>query len=673
MLASSWDFNASADNLGAITVNGQGDVIGASAFSYDGNATAHNGNAITIAGTSLLSSSSPIGLYAYSVNGDALADNDGTLKVDGDFATGAWAKSFNGNATTDNSDGHSVNANGRYDAVALMAGSTFGDATVNNGGSAYASSSEGNARGVFAYGDTVTVTNGLTGTIGANGYSEAIGIHASGYLDANVSNDGTIGASALGDVFGVNASSYGDTSVLNNGDIHAQSTDGKAYGVYAFGYNAYVNNGRGTIEATSTNKLADGIDAIGVYADARNYGTITATGATSATGVFGLGRASTDVYNAGDVTATATGTNGHAYGLSSIYARYSSADASAINVGAINANGAFASGIEVLAGNEAYAGNGNTVTVRGGDVTGITAASFAYDDGAANIVNLGIVDASGDLFALGAQAIARNFHGDASFQNTGYVYATSEYGSAQGVVVSADISGSVDNQGTIETRGGNSAYGVLALTADGDIDVTNGDTIATYAGMLTRRGDEIAYGVATQSNNGHITIDNQGDIITVGQDTAMGVYAATKWNDVDVTNNGFLASYAYSRAATGVIAITYTGEANVSNGEDGDVRAGGAYSASGLRAIGLYGDANVTNDGDIRTGAGVLDRGITSRSLYGGTATITNNGSISTRSGLSSYGAWARGDFGYAVVDNTGDINAYSTAGVAYGVVSGGR
>ncbi|MUV13703.1 hypothetical protein [Noviluteimonas gilva] len=658
MYAASLDGNASGSNAGTITVSADsGNAIGGNAFSIYGDATQTN------TGTLVVSGYNATGLYAYSIYGDALVDNDGTLKVDGtNTAQGGWAKSYYGNATVDNGATGVVNVNGTYGAAGLIAGAYYGTATVANAGSVSANSDLGVARGVFAYGDSAVVTNAGTGTINANGNLQAIAIDAEGLRGATVTNDGALTATSNGDAIGVWATSYGDSGVTNNGSIDVDAINGIAYGVYAGGYNAYVRN-FANIDAASVYGDAIGVGVGGVYAFAQNDGLINANGGSAGVGMFGYGVVSANLNNTGTINATASATDGFAAGILAV-----GDAAGSYNGGTITAVGAYATGIDIRATSDGSAVNVNQVIVRGGDVTGISVRASG-EGGTANVLNYGVVDAEGDLFAVGVAAVARGYLGTASVYNGGSVYASAKYGSAQGIVASADMDASVDNQGSLVTLGGDSAYGILALSADGDVTVDNGFQMATVA---SNRGYGIAYGIAAQSNNGLVTINNDGQMITVGDSTAMGIYASTKWNDVEVTNSGQLYSVSKYGGATGAIAITYTGDANVSNGEYGQVMVQGGYSAGGLRAISLYGDANVTNDGDVQTTGGVLDRGLTARSLYGGTATITNNGTISTEGGYSSYGVWARSDYGDATVNNIGGIESYSAYGVAYGALAGG-
>ncbi len=674
---------AATRNFADMAVYADGDAVGSSAVSLGANAWNANSGTMIVSGydaqgmyaasvagdtfgqnTGTLSVSGfyATGIYALSINGTAHADNYANLDVYGAFAQGAWARSINGSAEASNSAAGVVNVDGYYGAAGLIANADNGTATVTNAGMVNVISSAGVARGAFAYGQTAVVTNSGTLTTGAA--IQAIGIDAEGDRGATVTNSGTIVAGSSGDAIGVWATSNGDTRVVNDvsGNIDVDSVNGIAYGIYAGGYDAYVRN-FANVDAASVYGDAIGIGVAGVYAFAQNDGTINANGGSAGIGMFGYGVVSANLDNDGSINATASATEGFAAGILAI-----GDSVGAINGGTIYASGAFATGIDMRGTSAGSVENYDDVIVRGGDVTGISVRASGQG-GTANVLNYGVVDAQGDLFAVGIAAVARGYLGTASVYNGGNVTASAKYGAAQGIVASADTAASVDNQGVLHTYGGDSAYGILALSADGDVTVDNGNQIITAA---SNRGYGIAYGIAAQSNNGLVSITNDGLMITAGEDTAMGIYASTKWNDVEVTNNGALVSVAKYGAATGAIAITYTGDATVTNGEYGQVLASGAYSAGGLRAISLYGDAIVTNDGTVQTSAGALDRGLTARSLYGGTATITNNGTIETNGGYSSYGVWARSDYGDAMVHNTNSIKSTSTNGVAYGALAGG-
>ena len=687
MYAFSANGEAYTNNFADVDVRADGDAVGASAVSLGDDARNTNSGTMTVSGyfaQGLYSASAggdatarnavgalsvdgfyATGLYALSIDGDAHAINDASLDVHAAYGQGAWARSANGSAEAANTLGGSINVDGYFGAAGLIANADNGTATVTNGGTVNVISSAGVARGAFAYGDVVVVDN--TGSITTGAALQAIGVDAEGDRSATVTNGGSLVAGSGGDAIGVWATSYGDTRVVNtaSGNIDVDAVNGMAYGIYAGGEDAYVRNWA-TVDATSAYGMAVGIGVGGVHAFAENDGLVNATGGTRAFGMFGYGVESANLHNEGTINANATGTDGWAIGL---FAIGDSAGANN-NTGTITAVGATATGIDVRGTSAGSADNGNAVIVRGGDVSGMTVTATG-ESGTANVLNYGMVDAMGDNFALGMAAVARGYLGTASAYN-GYgstITASAKYGAAQGIVASADMDASVDNQGTLQTFGGDSAYGILALSADGDVTVDNAGMVVTSA---QNRGYGIAYGIAAQSNNGLVSITNDGMLVSLGEYTAMGIYASTKWNDVEVTNNGQLGALAYTGAATGAIAISYTGAANVSNGEDGQVVARGAYSAAGLRAISLYGDANVTNDGSVQTQGGALDRGITARSLYGGTATITNTGDITTESGYSSYGVWARSDNGDSVVDNDGSIQSTSVYGAAYGALAGG-
>lgn len=674
---------AATNNFGNLSVDANGDAVGSSAVSLGNNAWNANSGTMTVSGydaqgmyaasvagsafgqnTGTLSVSGfyATGIYALSINGTAHADNYAALDVYGAFAQGAWARSINGSAEAYNSEDGTINVDGYYGAAGLIANANNGTATVTNDGTVNVISSAGVARGAFAYGDTAVVDN--NGAITTGAAIQAIGIDAEGVRGATVTNGGNIVAGSSGSAIGVWATSYGDTIVTNQatGNIDVDAVNGVAYGIYAGGYSVGVHN-LATVDAASVYGDAIGIGVGGVYASAVNDGSISASGGSAGFGMFGYGAASVQLDNHGTINATATGSEGFAAGVLAI-----GDTAGAYNDGAVYANGAFATGIDIRGTSAGSVENHGGVIVGGGDVTGISVRASGQG-GNANVLNYGVVDATGDLFAVGIAAVARGYLGTASVYNGSSVTASAKYGSAQGIVASADIDASVDNQGVLHTYGGDSAYGILALSADGDITVDNGNQMITAA---MNRGYGIAYGIAAQSNNGLVSITNDGMMITAGEATAMGIYASTKWNDVEVTNNGLLASIAANGRATGAIAISYTGDANVSNSEYGQVIAQGAYSAAGLRAISLYSDANVTNDGDVHTYGGVLDRGLTARSLYGGAANITNNGTITTQSAYSSYGVWARSDYGDATVHNTNGITSTAQYGVAYGALAGG-
>ncbi|UHQ20027.1 hypothetical protein LVB87_02380 [Lysobacter sp. KIS68-7] len=620
---------SNSGDISATSTGIDGRALGAWSIADAGNASVDNTGSITVSAAGF---GFGVGAYALSSSGDATATNDGTMKVDAYYATGLSAISTgDGHATADNSG--TINVNGNYWAYALVASSLGGgDSTASNSGS-LAASALGNAYGMFALGDKVDATN--TGDIVANSvFLTATGIHAEGGTSTSVANDGSVGA-------------YG--------------TYGAAYGIYATGDNVHVDNQvDGVIHAATGGDYAAGILAAGNVVDLTNAGALTSDSNYLSAGVFTLGGDLT-VDNSGSIDAHAGGSYGTAFG---VFANGANVDVH--NSGTINADGVYATGVDARGTGTLSVDNDRGAIYAEGTIASAILARNSGEGGTATVTNEGLAYAYGDVFASGIEAIARAYQGTASVTNDGAVYAMGANADVQGIVAAADLEASVFNNGFVRAQGGGSAYGVLVISADGDTTVANTGAILAYA----EGRDGIAYGVAMQTNNGLASVTNDYVIHAIGTYSATGIYAATKWNDVEVTNNHELIAVAYADQALGIQAITYTGEANVTN--NGLLGAYAAYAAVGAWGISLYGDANVVNTGDIETFGGALDRGMIARTLYGGTASIDNSGDVNTYSGASSYGGWSRSDSGAAVVHNSGSISAHSVNGYGYGVISGG-
>lgn len=558
-----------------------------------------------------------IGAFGYAAAGDATVTNVGDIT-----------------ATTQ--------AGGYGMAIALAANSVNGDATASSNGTLLADGY--NAVGVFAYAmddgtanaanDGTLVVNGVyesygvksmsvygdaiasnSGDLSSNAYVYGVGIIAEGGNNATATNTGTI--SAQGSVgAGVGILVVGDqgtTTATNSGTVLADSGYGTAYGIYAVGFNGptiVTNDIDGSIEATSFQGNARGIYAVGLG------DTLTVT-------------------NDGTISASATGPNGEALGVLA----YGAGVTNIHNTGTIDATGAYASGI----------------------------LAFGIADGASvNVDGTGDITATGEIFASGIEAVSRNYHGTASVTSGGYVDVSSRYGVVQGLVAAADLEASITNTGTVFASGGSAAYGALAISADGDVtvDSANGDIFA-YANSR----DGVAYAVLAQTNNGHVAVTTGGLTYAIG-DNATGIYAGTKWNDIDVTNDGDMVVVGRTGYAEGMHSVNYEGTVTLTN--NGSMYVGAGYFGTGMFGASVYGDANVVNNGDLETFGLIYDRGLFARTVAGGTATVENHGDLSATSYVSSYGVWSRSDNGDAVVRNTGDIQSQSYFYYGFGVIVGG-
>lgn len=561
------------------------------------------------------------------------------------------------------------------------------------------------ADGIHAYSSgSLGVTNDGTITTYVTGPGQE-GIDAIANGDLDVTNNGRVGAIAYGvyDATAVRAESDGcgcTVTVENSGGaaIGAYASYGSAIGVYAYAATGTVRVGNdGSIDAYSRYGLADGVFAAGQDVGVRNGGEIYAVGYGWAAGIEAEGSDVVEVRNGGEIYAYANGYTGHAYG---IYAVGGADGATVDQLGLVRVAGAYATGVSATA-------LGNVAVTNAGDIevgspwtayaTGIHAGSNG-EGGVVSVTNDGFVGAYSYFSATGIEVVATGTGASASVGNSGTVYAGtvnnspySKYGSAVGIVVSADGDANIDNSGAIyvsqavyggevplfsgegfQPYYGGTAYGAMALSFNGDASITNSGGIQVIA-------DDFGYavGALAASQNGNASVGNSGAVQSQGK-YAYGVLATSGAGDVSVDNdatgevralslNGL--PYAFAAALGG---IATQGDATIDN-------AGYALAISYGTAIGMFGiagqgDVNESNSGDIISVAYQTAIGTFARADYG-TAAVTSTGSISAYAyaeGGDAVGMFARSDYGTASVDNGGDILAVSYAGTASGIRASG-
>lgn len=526
------------------------------------------------------------------------------------------------------------------------------------------------ADGINAYSSgSLSVTN--DGTV----YTEVTGpgqeaIDASANGDVDVTNNNRVVAYGYGgyDVTAVRAQTDGcgcTVTVENTGDasIVAYSTYGNAVGIYAYAADgtAHVGND-GSIGAYSRYGLADGVFAAGSDVGVRNGGSIVASGYNWAAAIEAEGSDVVTVHNDGALYAYANGYTGHAFG---IYAVGGTDGATIANTGLIRAVGAYATGIDASA-------LGNVTVTNSGDIeagnpyrtayaTGIRAASNG-EGGVVSVTNDGFVGAYSYFSSTGIEVVATGTGASASVSNTGTVYAStsntspySKYGSAVGIVVSADGDAHIDNSGTIYVSQAANGGGLLASQG-----------FQPYAGGT-------AYGAMALSFNGDASVSNSGDIHVVTEPFGygVGILAASQNGNASVDNSGLVqtsAKYSY-----GILATSSGGDVSVSNADSGVVF---AYSptdfASALAGIATVGDVSIDNAGaayavSIGTGVGVL--GISSQ----GSVSESNSGYVVAAAYYGeAIGMFGRADLGTASVDNSGAVHAYAYHGTAVGLLTRG-
>lgn len=639
---------ASVINAGSIYVTGGN---GIDVFGLDG-ASIVNDGVVDVTGSGFLT-----GLSAVSAYGDVSIVNNGSVRVD---STGVGVGVYGAGAGN-----ISITNNGYVDAYGVdvgvgLAGFSDSGVSIENFGAVYAGSKYGLSAGIFANGDDVDVFN-------------------AGFISST---------SVFGDAFGVSAyAGYGQASVRNAGDIEAVSFYGTATGIEALGF--------GGVDVTNT-------------------GYIRAVGYTDATGVFAYSAGTAAIDNEGFVRADAK--YGEALGLSSL-----GDDASVRNAysGVVVAIGEYgATGIRAEAfGTEAFAQNDGLVVADSayGVATGIEAIG-AYG---ARVVNTGDVYAFGELgaYAIVASggdgqavvtndgfAIAQTRYGYAAgifaygetalANNGGTAFAYSQYGDATGMVAEGLSGAEAFNYGRAEALAYGEAIGMRVESEDGTASASNfGLAIArsengTATGIRVNSdygtayafnaGDAvgIAYnglGVGISASGYDAVVVNEGGAYGIGLQAGIGIQALG-YNSASVTNSGLAYGYGgsygygiYAVAGAGGVLVTNSGQA-----EGQSVGVGfGIYAASA-------GDTSVVNSGTGLVVGGDVDYSALGVGIYarssgvGGTASVVNAGEVVAGGYYGGYGIFANASAGFATVDNSGSVRAYSPDYYANGIVAQG-
>lgn len=533
-------------------------------------------------------------------------------------------------------------------AIGIYGYATTGDVSIDNAADIFALSAYYVADGIFASGANVDVTN--SGAIDVYGYSWAAGIEAQGTGTVSVDNSGDIYAEVLdvGTAFGIYVTGA-DVTVDNSGNIEAQGYSGT--GIEA--------QSSGDLQVTNSGDIIGGsLTAVYDYYSGNTYlyGSLVGTGINAISNGEG---AAVGVTNSGDISSQgyygATGISATSGGLGG--------SASVTNSGNVYASqynkyGYGAYGIVVSADGDASIDNqaGASITVdSAGTANGAVALSFAGD---ASVTNAGDITVTTDaLLYYGANGIvAFAGNGSAYVGNSGNIDVTSKYISS-GIDVSGLEGATAVNSGDISVDAWR-AYGIRAQAGNGDVDVTNENSIfATYSA-----GSGTAFGILGLSGNGDVSVDNSGSIATSVTGQSVGIFGLAYAGDVNVSNSGVIDAYSYDGAALGVFARADYGTASVDNSNT--ISAYSYYGqAYGILARGAY--SSVSNSGDIEASAYYAAAGIIATSYYGTTVTTTG-GSISAIAVGEGLGIDARSFYGDVTVDNASDIDAV-------GIVLGAR
>ena len=268
------------------------------------------------------------GVAAYSFNGEARAENSGTVTTSGKWADGVQGGSDNGIARAENSGTVNVYGDGAR-GVGAWSGSTALSSTAINEGTieTHGNLSEGRRSvGLSSYseGGDATATNESTGNITVRG------IDARG-MEVGSGSDGTAIAINKGTIltYGSRSASatfapHGLVSFSQRGNATAENAAGGSIitrGQGATGMGTAVGFGEtsvpDTVKAETINRgtVMSMDDGIWVYSTAGravlwNYGSVTAGENKIAVTAQALGNAVAEVTIEGADTVTASGTNG---------------------------------------------------------------------------------------------------------------------------------------------------------------------------------------------------------------------------------------------------------------------------------------------------------------------------------------------------------------------------
>jgi outer membrane autotransporter protein len=557
-----------------------------------------------------------------------------------------------------------IEASSDGDVFGIYADLAEADLTVVNRAPIAATSSAGSADGIFANARTLKITN--ADDITATGYAWAAGIEAYGSESVTVVNtaDGIINAAttvidgqAPNYAYGIFAVAVdGDVTVRNAGDIGARAPDvypgflytGGATGIAAIAYDDVVIRNSGTVSASA------GIGSIGIWAIGGGEDSLVDITSTGSIEVERRGSPYADVSEAFGVLASGNEIVIRNRGDIAIYG--GAADAAA--------------GIAGVAANDGFIDNRGSVAMVG-------SAKYTYGmqllvtHGDAVVDNSGIVDISYGNYNFGIQAVSQ--YGEAAVYNTGTI-EFEKYGNSTGTGIAAYGGAGVvvHNEGTIRGGAESQAYGIVARSGDGDVEVVNTGLIDL--GVFATEGSRYAYGVQAYADEGDVSIRNT-ETGVIGafskNNNAIGITGATSSGAVDIENAGrvYAIREAYSGTVIGVAAYSTDGDIAIAN--SGEVRAGIGYNmyvyggqTTGVLAETVNGDITVGNSGLISVTGYSPTSGLLATTA--GDIEIVNSGEIVVDDGYYSLGVLASGN--EVAIANSGHIDAATSYGVSIGI-----
>jgi outer membrane autotransporter protein len=500
--AGSTGITASSGGGNALTITTPGAITTSGAGS-NGISAQNTGGATTInVGQVTASGAGPVtGIYIQSLGGTIDLTTSGVTATNGygilAIAGGAGAGAVNVTAT---------GAVASY-GTGILAGSQFGDVTVN-AGAAVTTTGAGGTIGINALATTGNITINSSGiTANAAAGTGIVAFNSTGTI--NITDAGTIATGGLG----VYAYSTGGSVGVTTNTVTAGT-----YGIYAYGATGASVTTNGDVTAVNT--------AIGAYAGGgtitvRTNGAVTSTGPAS-DAIYAAGPASISITTNGTVTTTGAGDSD---GIQA----YATAGSSMIAVTNINA---------VDDGINTYGQTGVTITSTGTITSGDEGIeAFTGVAGNANIT-VNNVTATG----VDNDAIRVTTGGTATINVNGAVLGGSTSSSGAGIDVNFSSATTITVSGT-GSVGSMSDYAIETAGA--------GTTVINNSGTITGRitlssNDDIINNLSSNSINLRRFTDSNGDGT---RDTeAVGVVIFGAGNDT------------FNNAATGTVRVsTVTG------------------------------------------------------------------------------------------------------------------
>ncbi len=482
---------------------------------------------------------------------------------------------------------------------------------------------------------TVTTLGNITGTIGD-------GIHAAS-VDGNITVNTAAGTAVKGDSGGAGTGDGIDARASGAGNVRviANSTVSGDPGIIMTSATGYV---WATANDTTTGILQ------GVYAQ------VTSSLATSAAYVL--------VDGTGNITGGTTG----------VYADNEGAGDTTVS-GTGNTEGDAGDGID------AFSVAGNVLINRTGTVSGSVNGIHAASTGGGNVTVTGVGNTSGTT-GDGIYAVASSGNGYVSVTPAGTVSGVA------GIDAEAAGTGTVTvttATGALGNVTGTSSDGIYAISADGDIVITN--NAALVSGDLNgARAISSGLGAITVDGAGTYT-GNTGDGITAVENGAgpgaghtgihitgtgntsttsgVGIYAdiSTSSNHSDIVIDRSGTVMVAAGGGDGVDAFT-SGNGNVTVTGTGNVTAGTASTRIGIDATSVGGNVRVTPAGTVIAGG----TGINAATNGAGTVTVTTAGTALNRAAGNVTGTHGDGIDTLAVNGNTVVTNnAASVSGAING------